>query len=166
MTAVNLVAQLASTFAVVVGVLFGILQLRHLRKSRALFSSAELVHAMNTPDFIRSVTAIGFLSDAADPGLFTRDSPTLAAAQHVGHVFESLGVLVYHRVLPLHLVDDLMGGYVRMCWRKLSALTEVRRREMGVSYGEWMQWLAERLAEYPSAGKSQGAHISHRDWRP
>ncbi len=166
MNTVNLVAQLASTFAVVVGVLFGVLQLRHLRKSRALFSSAELVHAMNTPEFIKSVTEMGFLSDAADPKLFSRDSAALAAAQHVGHVFESLGVLVYHRVLPLHLVDDLMGGYVRMCWRKLSALTEVRRREQGVSSGEWMQWLAERLAEYPSEGKSLGAHVAHTSWRP
>lgn len=33
-------------------------------------------------------------------------------------------------------------------------------------YGEWFQWLAERMDENPAKGKSQRAHLFHRSWRP
>lgn len=158
------IAQFATSIAVIVAVIFGVLQIRHMAKTREIFSSAELVHAMRTPEFTESIGRIGQLPDGADPELVRRDA--LAAAQHVGHVIESLGVLVYHRILPLHLVDDLIGGYVRMGWKKLAPFVEARRKEYGVYYGEWMQWLAERLGQYPSPGKSEGAHLAHKDWTP
>lgn len=158
------IAQLASSIAVVVAVVFGVLQIRHMAKTREIFSSAELVHAMRTPEFTESIGKIGQLPDGADPEVVRRDA--MSAAQHVGHVLESLGVLVYHRILPLHLVDDLIGGYVRMGWKKLAPFVEARRKEYGVYYGEWMQWLAERMNEYPSPGKSQGAHVTRADWAP
>ena len=40
-------------------------------------------------------------------------------ALFLGHMYETLGVLVYYRLLPLYLVDELLGGYVRMSWKKL-----------------------------------------------
>lgn len=160
------IANLATALAVIVGVVFGILQLRHMAQTRAILASAELVRAMQTPDFTNGVTVIGRLPDGADPAAVNGNPETLAAALHVGHVLECLGVLVYHRILPLHLVDDLLGGYIRMCWRKLGPQVEARRKELGVYYGEWTQWLAERLMEHPSPGKLEGAHVSHRAWRP
>lgn len=160
------IASLASAVAVIVAVVFGVLQLRQAGKTRAIFSTAELVHAMLTPDFQRSIGVLERLNDREDPDLVRGRPETFEAAQHVGHVLESLGVLVYYRILPLHLVDDLLGGYVRMTWRKLEPFAASRRRELGVHYGEWMQWLSERILEHPSPGKSQGAHVAHRDWTP
>ena len=104
--------------------------------------------------------------ETADPALIRNDSEMTAAVFYLGHVYESLGVLVFHRILPLHLVDDLMGGYLRQSFAKLRPYMESRRQELGVSYAEWMEWLAERLIAHPSPGKSKGAHIAHRDWRP
>lgn len=160
------VANIASAFAVLVAVLFGSLQIRQMGKTRALFTSTELVHAMLTTEFTRSVKIVMQLPDHADPMLVSENPDVGAAVLSLSHVFESLGVLVFHRIVPLHLVDDLMGGYVRQSWRKVRPHVEVRRKEMGISYGEWMQWLAERLDEYPSPGKSDGAHVAHRKWRP
>lgn len=163
---ISTVANVASALAVVVAVVFGMLQLSHMAKTRAIFSSTELVRAMQTPEFAHSVRLVLTLPDAADPESLRRDPEMAAAVLSLSHVFESLGVLVYHRIIPLHLVDDLMGGYVRQCWRRLAPYVLVRRGELGVYYGEWMQWLAERLDEHPSPGKRAGAHLSHRGWRP
>lgn len=160
------IAQTASAVAVVVAVVFGVLQIRHLRRARELSTAAELVQAMRTPEFTRCVGIVGRLPDAADPNLVRTDPTTFDAAQHVGHVLECLGVMVCRRILPLHLVDDLLGGYVRMSYRKLRPFIESRRREMGINYGEWTQWLAERMAEHPSPGKDAGAHVAHREWTP
>lgn len=161
------VANLVSAITVLTAVTLGSLQIRQMSKTRALFTSTELVHAMLTPDFTRSVRIVIALPDHADPALIANNPENLSAVLQLSHVFESIGVLVYHRILPLHLVDDLMGGYVRQVWRKVRPHVEVRRREMDtVSYAEWMQWLAERMDEHPSPGKTLGAHVAHRKWRP
>lgn len=159
-------ANFASSVAVVVAVIFGTLQVRQMRKTRALFTSAELVHTMQTQEFARTMGLVLSLPDHADPDLVQNDPEMAGAVLSLGHVFESLGVLVYHRILDLHLVDDLMGGYIRQSWKKLKPTVEARRAEMGVTYGEWMQWLAERIDEYPSPGKDRGAHVARRAWRP
>ena len=159
-------ANVLSAIAVVSGVILGMLQIRHMSKTRAIFSSAELVHAMLTQQFADSVRMVLALPENAHPDLVRRDSRMSEAVLMLSHVYESLGVLVYHRIVPLHLVDDLMGGYVRNSWKRLRPYVELRRAELGVHYGEWMQWLVEQLEAHPSPGKSQGAHIAHRRWRP
>ncbi len=163
---VTLVAQLASAVAVVVAVIFGTLQIRQMRKTRALFALAELVRSMQTPEFTRSVRMVLALPDRADPSAIRDDNEMATAVFAVSHVFESLGVLVFHRIVHINLVDDLMGGYVRVSWMKLAPYVEAQRLEIGGYYGEWMQWLAERLLEHPSEGKVRGAHVAHRLWRP
>ena len=159
-------ANFASAIAVVVAVIFGTLQIRQMRKTRALFTLAELVHAMQTPEFTQSVRRVMTLPDAADPERIAADVEMAESVLALSHVYESIGVLVYHRVIHLHLVDDLLGGYIRQSWKKIRPYVEFRRAEMGISYGEWMQWLAERLDEYPSPGKHGGAHRTHRKWKP
>ncbi len=160
-------ANLVSATTVLVAVVFGSLQVRQMSKTRALFTSAELVRTMLTAEFAHNVRIALTLPDHADPALIVQNPEMSAAVLQLGHVFESIGVLVYYRILPLHLVDDLMGGYIRQIWRKVRPHTEIKRKELGiVSYGEWMQWLAERMDESPSPGKIEGAHLSHRRWRP
>lgn len=159
-------AQLASSVAVIVAVIFGVLQLRQSAKTRYLLGATELVRAMQTAEFARSVRVVLALPDEASLESVRDDSEVASAILSLSHVYESLGVLVFHRVVPLHLVDDLMGGYVRRTWQKVARHVEARRAEYGVFYGEWMQWLAERLREHPSPGKDIGAHVAHRSWAP
>lgn len=158
--------NLASIVTIIVAVVFGTLQIRQMRKTRALFTVNELVHAIQTPAFSQSVRLVLTLPDRADPQRIVNDPEMTGAVTSLGHVYESLGVLVFHRILPLHLVDDLMGGYIRHSWLKLEPYIEWRRKELGVSYSEWTQWLAEQLLEHPSPGKELGAHIAHRGWKP
>jgi hypothetical protein len=162
----GLLANLASTLAVVVALIFGTLQVRQMIKTRSLFTAAELVRIIQTPEFTSSIRLVLTLPNAASPEKVYGDPEMAAAVLTISHFYESIGVLVYHRILPLHLVDDLMGGYVRQSWRKLSPAVLSRREELGVYFGEWMQWLAERMDEYPSPGKNSGAHVTHRDWKP
>jgi hypothetical protein len=37
---------------------------------------------------------------------------------------------------------------------------------MGALFGEWFQWLAERLDEYPAPGKDVSAPLADRTWTP
>jgi hypothetical protein len=75
-------------------------------------------------------------------------------------------VLVYHRLLPLHLVDHLCGGYVRASWKRMRPVVVARRSALGATFGEWYQWLAERIEQYPAPGKDIGAPIAFKNWKP
>lgn len=162
----SILANLASAIAVLVAVILGRSQIRQMRKTRALFTTTELVHAMQREEFARGIRLVLTLPEDADVQLIRDDPDMTAAVLSVSHIYESMGVLVYHRIIHLYLVDDLMGGYVRTTWKRIKPYVYARRSELGVYYGEWMEWLADRLDEHPSPGKHIGAHIAHRGWRP
>jgi len=65
--------------------------------------------------------------------------------------------MVFHRLLPLDLVDELIGGYLRASWMRLEPYVARRRITLGPTFAEWFQWLAERTAELPSGGAGRGA---------
>ena len=160
------IAAIASALPVLVAMVFGTLTLMQWRRTRYLAAAAELVHTIQTPEFTRAIALVMELPERASVTTVHADSATVTAIQAVSHVFESLGVLVFHRLLPLHLVDHLLGGYVRASWRRIGPYVEGRRSVLGAMFGEWFQWLAERLEENPAPGKAIGAWAAHRDWKP
>jgi hypothetical protein len=160
------VAACASSLAVLVAAVFGTLTLRQWQRTRYLSAAAELVHTIQTPEFTRAIGLVMKLPEGADVSTLKADPETVVAVHAVAHVYESLGVLVFHRLLPLHLVDHLLGGYLRGSWKRLKPYVEARRSEVGVMFGEWFQWLAERMEQDPVPGKNVGAPVAHRDWRP
>ncbi|UCC49197.1 MAG: DUF4760 domain-containing protein, partial [Gemmatimonadota bacterium] len=88
-------------------------------------------------------------------------------AMIIGNTFESFGVMVYRRIVPLALVDELVGGTVVLLWGKLAAWVEESRKEKSTeTVYEWFQWLAERIQEQPGFDILEGAHVKHRDWNP
>ena len=162
----NNLATLLTSLTVVFGAFFSVLTLRQWQHTRYLTAAVELVHTIQTPEFTRSIARVVELPEAADPQLILADLEITTAVYAISHVFESLGVLVYHRLLPLHLVDQLVGGYVRASWRRVKPYVKARRTTLGTMFGEWFEWLAERMDENPAPGKSLGAGVAHRSWKP
>ena len=158
------VAAGASALAVIVALVFGTLTIRQWQRTRYLSAAAEMVRMVLTPEFTRAIARVVELPPRA-PVESVATPELLHAIVVVTHGFEGLGVLVFHRLIPLHLVDHLVGGYVRASWKRLDAYVEARRETLGPMFGEWFQWLAERLEEDPAPGKSQGAWLAHKGWR-
>jgi hypothetical protein len=159
----NLVVALLT---ILVALVFGTLTIRQWHRTRYLTAAAELVRTMQTPEFTRSIARIVELDVGMDTEKLLSDREVMAAFYAVSHVFESLGVLVYHRLLPLHLVDHLCGGYVRASWKRVKPIVVLRRETFGAMFGEWYQWLAERIDEYPAPGKTVGAPVAFKNWKP
>ena len=160
-----MINEIVAALTVVVALLFGTLTIRQWRRTRYLTAAAELVRTMQTPEFTRSIARVVDLDEGIATSELLADREVMAAVYAVTHVFESLGVLVYHRLLPLHLVDHLCGGYVRASWTRVKPIVVARREKLGV-FGEWFQWLAERMEQYPAPGKTVGAPVAFKDWRP
>ena|SRR5438552_1228939 len=69
--------------------------------------------------------------DGSTASAIEADAHILAAVQAVGVILEGLGYSVYARIVPLHVVSDLMGGTVRLAWRKVRPYVEEERRRSG-----------------------------------
>jgi hypothetical protein len=162
----TLALALAPFLAVLAATVIGVLTLRHYQRMRFLSATVELVHAMQAAEFAKSIAVLLELPEDAPATRVLGDGAATMALYTVSHVFETLGVLVYHRLLPLHLVDDLIGGYARSSWKRTHLAVEARRASFGATFGEWFEWLTDRLEQYPAPGKGQGAAKSRADWKP
>lgn len=159
------VARYATLLTVIIAATSVFLTVRQWKHAQSLTVVTELVEMIQNPEFTRAIMHILELPVAAEPKLVGGDRGTMTAAYLVSHVFESLGVMVFYRVVPLHIVDHLIGGYVRASWVRLALHVEDRRGEFGPMFGEWFQWLAERLEESPAPGKDVGAAAAYVRWR-
>ena len=164
---VTTIANLATAIAVVVGLIFGILEVRHIRQERDERASFEVVHAIMTEHWIDSAPIVRSLDETSSPENLQADPALLQAAHSVAFILEALGYAVFKRIVRLETVDELLGGTVRVAWRKLRPYAEQERRRTGSPKSwEWFQWLAERLDERRGPIAAQrGAYEIYRDWR-
>jgi hypothetical protein len=163
------IANVATALTVITGVGFGLVEAQRSRRARQERAAFAAVQAILTPEWMKSMMVVQGIPDGTSASAVEADARVLEAAHAVGVTLEGLGYSVYARVVPLHVVGDLVGGTVRLAWRKLRPYIEEERRRGGSQKTfEWFQWLAAQLERY-SPGKTNlqmGAHEAYRDWRP
>jgi hypothetical protein len=162
-------ANVATALTVLTAVAFGLLESRRARHERSERAAFAAVQAILTPEWMKSMIIVHNLPDGSGPSQIEADPDVLAAVQAVGMTLEGLGYAVYARIVPLHVVADLMGGTVRLAWRKVRPYVEEERRRTGSQKTfEWFQWIATQLERH-SPGKTNletGAYEAYQDWKP
>jgi hypothetical protein len=162
-------ANVATALAVLTAVAFGLLEARRARKERAERAAFAAVQAILTPEWMKSMIVVQSIPDGSTASEIEEDARVFAAVQAVGCILEGLGYSVYARIVPLRVVGDLLGGTVRLAWRRVQPYVEEERRRGGSQKTfEWFQWLATQLERY-SPGKTNleiGAHQAYEDWKP
>ena len=166
---ISTIANVATAITVITGALFGWFEVRHLRREREERAAFELLHATLTSEWLRSAVLVDSLPDDVAPEILEADARMLDAAHSIGLILESVGYAVYARIVPLHMVDDMIGGIVRVTWRKMRNYVMHDRARSGSQKGwEWFQWLHDQL-ERNRKGKTSlriGAFEAYADWRP
>ena len=158
--------DLVTATAVVVGVVFGLIQLRQAVRDRRDYAAADIVRTVQTQEVRRAVRRVFNLPEDADPAAVSTDPEMLEAALAVDSACEMWGSLVFEGVVDSHMLDRMVGGWVRGTWRRLRLWVESERAASGNrNVGEWWQWLYELLEADPDAGKSRGAYVSYRGRR-
>lgn len=159
-------ANLATSVAVIVAVVFGLTELRRGARERRDRAAVEVVRSVQTQESFRAVGRILNLPDDADPKLVRSDAAVLDAAMLVYFACEMMGAIVYEGVVDLHTLDRMVGGWVRATWVRLRRWVESERIEdRNPNVGEWWQWLYEQLEADPDPGKALGTHVAYRGKR-
>jgi hypothetical protein len=169
-TDLNALANLAEIFGAVVvvgGLGFGVIQLQHYRQQRRETAAIELLRSFHNPEFSRSLRAVL----ALPRGVRKSDLGGCSEGQEnaimvVVLTFESIGVMVFRGIVPLEMVDELLGGVCVESWGRLKNFTEESRADSErKTMSEWFQWLAERLEDQHARKGREAAYEQHRHWR-
>jgi hypothetical protein len=163
----TLIFQIISTSAVILGIAFGILNLRNFQKMRKREAATLMLNSFQTNEFVRGLLLVFNLPDivskAEIDGLSKDDY--LALYLMLG-TWERLGILVYRDEIPLDLVDDAFSGPILISWEKLKGFVEEFRASVQRDAGfEWFQWLAERMMEREKTTSAIPAYIAHKKWK-
>jgi hypothetical protein len=161
-------AEVFGTLTIIGGLLFAVIQIRQYRQQLRETATLELMNKFQTPEFAQAFRILRSLrEDVPSSELKANNPETEEAAMFVCSVFETIGVLVFRRILPFQVVEDLTGGAIVLCWRKLRTwIEEIRVETSNERVFEWFQWLVERCAEQQQIeSKSLPAYQAHRDWR-
>ncbi len=163
----SLVFQLISTTAVILGIIFGLLNLRNFQMMRRREAAILMLNSFQTTDFVRGLMLMfdlrGEISMKTVEKLPKEDY--LAFYILLG-TWERLGILVHRREIPLDLVDDAFGGTVMVSWQRLEGfVTQFRENSKRDTAFEWFQWLAERIREREHTDAAIPAYIRARKWK-
>jgi hypothetical protein len=158
--------QLVGQVSLVVAAAVAVYQLLQLRERKQHEGALQVITGLNTVEFRQAFNAVNELPLGASADQVKAAGPAMEAA--VGTVmmtFETLGVLVHNRVVPIDVVDQVIGGFLRESWRRLGNYVEWKRKAIGYArWGEWYQWLFEHLAVNPR--RAEGAYTAFKDWKP
>lgn len=159
-------AQVVGAATLVGGTIFGLVQFFEYKRQREEAVAGEVMRTFIGPELARALTILRGFPDAVSAerlreGGFEAEN----AAVLVCMTFETLGVLVYRRIAPFHLVVELAGGIVVVMWRKLGPwLEQIRVEQQQPSWAEWFEWLAQQCALYKD--EVMPAYRKHVDWVP
>ena len=163
------VANVATALTVIAGVGFGLVEAQRSRRARQERAAYAAVQALLSQAWMKSMIVVHSIPDGSSASAIEANAEVLNAAHSVGVTLEGLGYSVYARIVPLRVAADLVGGTVRLAWRKLKPYIEEERRRSGSQKTfEWFQWLAIQLERH-SPGKTNlqvGAQEAYRDWKP
>jgi hypothetical protein len=158
-------AQVLGALAVVAAIAFGVAQIRQFRQQRRDALAVELMRSIQDTEFTRSLRMLLTLPADASAEDFRARGPELEdAAWSLGAKYETLGYLVYRGIMPIALVEELVGGVGVHLWARLRPWAEAVRKEQNQPLLlEWFQWLVERLEERKRPA-AEPAYTRLRDW--
>ncbi len=164
----TLLFQIISTTAVLLGIIFGILNLRNFQAARKREAALLLLNSFQTNDFIRGLLLVFELPNGITKAAVDKLSKEdfLALYMVIG-TWERLGILVFRREIPLDLVDDAYSGPIVQSWETLETyIKEFRAHLKRETAFEWFQWLAETMMRRETKTSPLPAYQAHKDWKP
>jgi hypothetical protein len=158
--------QLIETAAVVLGVLFGLIQLRQIRLQREAEGAAEMLRSLQTAITARAALLIFELPDnLSGDELKGRLGADFEYVSALMATFESLGPLVARGHIPLQVYADYYRGATVLSWRRLRRYIEEQRADGWPNLFEWFQWLAEIMQKRAPLTGDVPAFEKYRAWR-
>jgi hypothetical protein len=155
-----------STAALIGALIFAALQVRAANRARSEQAAITIVTTAQSDAWTRALNLLVQLPEGATIEQIDAAGPDVVKAiEEIGIRVETIGYMVFRRIVTLDMVDELIGGVIVVWWLRIEAFAERdRARTSNPKSYEWVQWLAERLMERRGAAGSSPAYEKHADW--
>ena len=112
---------------VIVGVVFGLVEMRRSRREREERAAFAAVQAFMTPEWMSSSMIVHSIPKGTTAAQLENDPRMLEACLKIATIMEGIGYSVYARIVPLSVAADLIGGTARIAWQNFRPFVELER---------------------------------------
>ena len=170
MTDLSRLANMAEIFSAIIvigGIIFAVIQMRQTRQQRRELAAIELFRSFGSPDFTNAYRNALRYPDGLTAKQLEQEFPGFEqCAMLISTTMENVGVMMYQRIVPSAVVNNLIGSSTIILWRKLECWVNDLRVELDNPFAfEWFQWLAITLEELQD-DSDLPAYQAHTDWVP
>ena len=146
-------AAIISAIGVVLGVVFVVIQLRHMEMHRNLDISMKLFEWAESDRLRKAFRWIENEFQFQDYDKYKAQEATDSEASEYPYeataFFEQIGFLVEKRFVDLDIIDDRLGSHIVSNWKTLEPwIMAVRQEKENNEFGRHFQRLYERTIEY------------------
>ena len=161
------IAEILSAVIVVGGIIFAVLQMRQTRQQRRELAAIELFRSFGSPAFADAYRNVLHYPDGLNAKQLQQEYPDgEQCAMMICTTLESVGVMMYQRIVPSAVVNNLIGSSTIILWRKLETWVEDLRIELDNPFAfEWFQWLSMTLGDLQD-DSDLPAYEAHTEWEP
>jgi hypothetical protein len=152
---IALLANLALTLSLIVGIIFGIAQIKTAKKDRRERLTVETLRNFQTREFASMIlfaTTTKFPENYDEWQAWSKDDHECFI--QLMQQMESLGILLADGSIDMDLVDKTLGSFVTSTWYKYRPIVlDLRQRNTDPYLAEYFQWMGEliekRMKENP-----------------
>ena len=144
---ITMAANIALALSFIVGLIFGIAQVKAASRDRRERLTLETLRNFQTREFAE---LIHFINAHNMPGN-EKGFRALPANEQIIYLqfaqeMESLGILVAEKLVSIDLVDKTLGSLVTSAWERYKkTFVDIREKQPDPFLGEYFQWLAEQI---------------------
>jgi hypothetical protein len=160
-------AEIFSAIVVIGGIIFAVIQMRQTRQQRRELAAIELFRSFGSPAFADAYRNVLHYPDGVNAKQLKQEYPDGEQfAMMICTTLESVGVMMYQRIVPSAVVNNLIGSSTIILWRKLETWVQDLRIELDNPFAfEWFQWLAMTLSDLQN-DSDRPAYEAHTEWQP
>ena len=160
-------AEILSAVIVVGGIIFAVIQMRQTRQQRREMAAIELFRSFGSPAFTEAYRNVLHYPDGLSAAQLKQEYPDgEQCAMLICSTMENIGVMMYQRIVPSAVVNNLIGSSTVILWRKLEFWVSDLRTELDSPFAfEWFQWLAMTLEDLQDDADLP-AYEAQTDWIP
>jgi hypothetical protein len=144
---ISLIATIVTTVSIVIGVIFALLELRHLTRTRRTEIIMKIYEQFGSSEIVEAVFKIG----AAEFENFEDYAKKygLIEVTKVAVLFEGVGVLLEQNLIDIKLVDRLFGPTLNSLWERMKPVIYAMRKASNEPFFfSHYEYLIKRLSAY------------------
>ena len=156
---IALAANVALALSLIVGLIFGIAQVRAAARDRRDRLTLEALRNFQSRDFAELLQYINSHDmPSSQQELLRLPVNEQVFFMQLAQEMEMLGILVAERFIDLDLVDKTLGSFVSTTWDKYKRIALGIRKTDDPFVSEYFQWLAERITDRMSKNPRKPFH--------